>query len=320
MTTVEQISIVGLIIAFLATWGMILWRASNKTLNLPSVSSWSVPWNGTDVLVILAGFAFFSIAEGAVAHKLIAQAENSQVLPAVDSLSPAADKKSTGKELDLEHPIVQLAERDSSVWSLLLIACSAVIIAPLVEEFLFRGVIQGWLESVITEYQQDHPRAKSRGRMFAVLISATWFAAMHIRPPGTFQHLEILIPVNVASKTLFLLLVCGYLNWSTGRPILTTIFGSPPYKRDVLTAICCFFATQIVLLAIFFGAGLIAKEMVELNLLDQLVVVDPLPLFLLALGLGYLYSRSGRLLTCVVWHALFNLFSFIQLLARIHAQ
>lgn len=39
--------------------------------------------------------------------------------------------------------------------------------------------------------------------------------------------------------------------------------------------------------------------------------IDPFPIFVLALGLGYLYQRTGRLLTCIVMHACLNVTSLL---------
>jgi membrane protease YdiL (CAAX protease family) len=40
---------------------------------------------------------------------------------------------------------------------------------------------------------------------------------------------------------------------------------------------------------------------------------EPIPLFLLALVLGFLYQRTHRIIPCIVTHSLFNLFSMIIL-------
>jgi len=40
---------------------------------------------------------------------------------------------------------------------------------------------------------------------------------------------------------------------------------------------------------------------------------DPIPLFFLALGLGYLYYRTHRIIPCIAMHALFNAFSLAML-------
>ncbi|HJN12846.1 MAG: CPBP family intramembrane metalloprotease [Pirellulaceae bacterium] len=41
--------------------------------------------------------------------------------------------------------------------------------------------------------------------------------------------------------------------------------------------------------------------------------LDPIPLFVLALGLGYLYQRTHRILPCVVLHFLVNAFALVML-------
>jgi len=46
------------------------------------------------------------------------------------------------------HPLLEEMKREGSLTAYLLALTSAVLIAPLVEEFLFRVLIQGWLQSV----------------------------------------------------------------------------------------------------------------------------------------------------------------------------
>ncbi len=47
-----------------------------------------------------------------------------------------------------EHPIITLLKEHRQPWLLALCAFSAVIVAPLAEEFFFRVLLQGWLESL----------------------------------------------------------------------------------------------------------------------------------------------------------------------------
>ena len=44
---------------------------------------------------------------------------------------------------------------------------------------------------------------------------------------------------------------------------------------------------------------------------------DWIPLFVLALGLGYLYQRTQRVLPCIVVHVLFNSLAIIQIWANV---
>ncbi len=54
-----------------------------------------------------------------------------------------------------EHPVQMLLTKDSSPSVLLLCFLTAVIVAPLAEEFLFRVVLQGWMEAVTMSYRRE---------------------------------------------------------------------------------------------------------------------------------------------------------------------
>jgi membrane protease YdiL (CAAX protease family) len=45
----------------------------------------------------------------------------------------------------------------------------------------------------------------------------------------------------------------------------------------------------------------------------------PIPLFVLAIGLGYIYEKTGRLWPCIVVHGLLNLLTFVVLVAQLKA-
>jgi hypothetical protein len=87
------------------------------------------------------------------------------------------------------HPMLKLLEADSRAAALAWVAVSAVLLAPLLEELLYRVILQGWLES----------RA---GPMLAIPLVALLFAAVHFEP-GRPDGLP-LFP---------LALVLGYLYW-----------------------------------------------------------------------------------------------------------
>jgi membrane protease YdiL (CAAX protease family) len=78
---------------------------------------------------------------------------------------------------------------------------SAGLVAPLAEEFLFRVLLQGWLESL---GRQAEPESRSRGRWMPVVISAAVFALMHLPRPDV-------VPL------FFLALTLGYLYRQTHR-------------------------------------------------------------------------------------------------------
>jgi membrane protease YdiL (CAAX protease family) len=103
------------------------------------------------------------------------------------------------------HPVVEALATDLSLKTRLAVVLSAVIAAPIVEEFFFRRVLQGWLDRWV-------PRGG------AVPLSAAIFAALHLRQ-------------GLAPVPLFLLgLVLGELVRRTGSLVpailLHTLFNA----------------------------------------------------------------------------------------------
>ncbi len=67
---------------------------------------------------------------------------------------------------ETQHTLLKLLAADSSVSTVLIVVLSAVVAAPLIEELIFRVVIQGWLQTKL------HPVA-------AIGITSVLFAAVH---------------------------------------------------------------------------------------------------------------------------------------------
>jgi membrane protease YdiL (CAAX protease family) len=95
-----------------------------------------------------------------------------------------------------EHAILEMLQDGTApthVW--LASVLTAAIVAPLVEEFLFRGIVQGFLEKVFGPLSWT-----------PILISSTFFAAVHINGDSPAP-----IPL------FFFALVLGYLYRQTHR-------------------------------------------------------------------------------------------------------
>lgn len=139
------------------------------------------------------------------------------------------------------HPIIEGLLRDASPGKLAACMVSAVIVAPVFEEYVFRVLFQGWLERLRVMPEQfvsrkailmagvvDGEVSETRGILWPSIVSAAIFALMH------YSH-------------------------------------GP----------------------------------------------DPIPLFFLALGLGYIYQQTHRILPCIIVHFLLNLTSMLILLIHI---
>lgn len=73
-----------------------------------------------------------------------------------------------------EHPILDLLRRSREPATLAAVALSAVVAAPIGEEIFFRGILQGWFESLASR------RDPGRGSAWlAVAASSLAFAAAH---------------------------------------------------------------------------------------------------------------------------------------------
>lgn len=135
-----------------------------------------------------------------------------------------------------KHPLIELIRYNPQPPLIAAVIVSAVAVAPLVEEYLFRGLLQGWLERLADGH--DDP---------LVLILGRADQAPSVAAPGAARW-----PVAVSAFTFAILHVTHGPDW--------------------------------------------------------------IPLFVLALGLGYLYRQTHRLLPAIVVHGLLNACSLLVLL------
>lgn len=73
------------------------------------------------------------------------------------------------REPDAQHPLLQVLLESSGWTTTAWVAVMAIVGAPFAEEFLFRVVLQGWLERHMHAWQ-------------AIVLSSLAFAAMHFAP------------------------------------------------------------------------------------------------------------------------------------------
>jgi len=116
--------------------------------------------------------------------------------------------------MQYKHPfIIMLLESDStSLW--IAVAVSAVIVAPIAEEYFFRALVQGWFESLLDaatvdarpritdahvnadlhEVLMDPPTAPDLGllKYVPILLSSTLFAAAHVGHGGGWVAIFVL--------------------------------------------------------------------------------------------------------------------------------
>jgi membrane protease YdiL (CAAX protease family) len=76
----------------------------------------------------------------------------------------------------LEHPLAKLVSDQHGPALVALAALSAIVVAPLSEELLFRVVLQGWLEKALRRRRRPW---RSAHRVLPIMISSALFAFMH---------------------------------------------------------------------------------------------------------------------------------------------
>ncbi|HVA51629.1 MAG TPA: CPBP family intramembrane glutamic endopeptidase [Pirellulales bacterium] len=110
------------------------------------------------------------------------------------------------------HPIIEVLERHPSWLLYVLSGLSAVAVAPLAEELLFRALLQGWLESVRVLQAPDPVVAADseaapqvQPRRGAIIVSSLVFALLHL------GHGADAVPL------FFFALALGYLYQQTHR-------------------------------------------------------------------------------------------------------
>ena len=116
--------------------------------------------------------------------------------------------------MQYKHPFITmlLASDSASLW--IAVTVSAVVVAPIAEEYFFRGLVQGWFESLLnaaivdvppptvsphgddslTEHPVAEPAKPSQGllRYLPILLSSTLFAAAHVGHGGGWVAIFVL--------------------------------------------------------------------------------------------------------------------------------
>ncbi|MDR1491357.1 MAG: CPBP family intramembrane metalloprotease [Planctomycetaceae bacterium] len=284
-----------------------------------------VAWDAADVLLIIAFYFALQIGVSLILavpqqenqNRIVQQSETNDGGEEMDAETgeEQLSKKQTisDKELRREHPLVVIMKKASSR-SIAIIVCflSAIIIAPLTEEFIFRVVIQSGIASTIRKMSDDLAVEK----YLSILLPSLVFAAVHFRAspsddanyPMTPSQVEQMIRIMEATA-LANLLTMGtailFLRYVRGSK--WSDLGLKDFRKTGKYAL----GALIVLLIILFPILLFFNAIKHLF---PDVVVDPIPLFFFAVVLSTIYYRSRRFAVVFFLHAFFNAFSFFVLL------
>jgi membrane protease YdiL (CAAX protease family) len=176
-----------------------------------------------------------------------------------------------------KHPFILLLQSKPDTRLFVAISVNAVLLAPIVEELLFRGVLQGWLQSL------------RRGMGFDALLigSQRDVAPVAVAPP---EDAVMVAEVVQSTETP---LVAELVDPAETAPT------SVPAPRDSVAWLPILGSSLLFSLAHYSHGP------------------DWVPLLVLAMGLGYLFQRTHRLVPCMTVHFLLNLTSMALLFTQL---
>ena len=194
--------------AFLVVWATIIVRWRQRRPVIPYAPRRPAPWRGVDVAMVAIIFLAVQACVVYLATKFFG---------AEAMRTPAIYDPGHGSA---QHVTLQLMS-EGNVWVLLLCGFAAIVAAPVAEEFLFRVVLQGWLESLEQRRRRAMPTLRRwLPRAFLpILLTSTLFAMVHFRvdrPPIDRQILLFMMVGNAAAGLLTTVLAVVLLRWRTG--------------------------------------------------------------------------------------------------------
>ncbi|HZW29820.1 MAG TPA: CPBP family intramembrane glutamic endopeptidase [Isosphaeraceae bacterium] len=178
------------------------------------------------------------------------------------------------------HPVETMLRDQASGGVADLAILAAVIVAPLLEELLFRGIFQRWLIKLLSQ------------------LGAKWRAATQPRPARDLVRVLPVLPPDELD----------YRVSPLPEPVDPSQLGSGPAvepespTKNIEASAGPGAGIAIVLTSLFFAAVHIPQW------------PAPIPLFVLSLAIGTVYHRTGSLIAAVCMHAVFNGFSVLGLI------
>lgn len=279
--------IAGLFAASMILWGRVFARRARGQRVLEHEPRHSFPWHGGDVAIIMlwwfvgpasvamAGIWFF----GLPGKKAVAE---------------------PGAASDTVHPVARLLQSQHPGWVVLAVL-TAVVLAPVVEEYVFRLILQGWIERRWRRLRWALPAAlRAAPGTLSILCASCLFAGVHARTaalPDAPTTIALLLAVQTATSVITLLLIAA-LAWLRG-PLRLEMLGIGPgsLHRDIKLGLGAWLLATPPVYFLFWASALVVPAH---------FAPDPIPLFLLALVLGLLYFRTHRIVAPIVTHAAFN--------------
>jgi len=282
--------------ASLAVWTWVGTRVYVGKKVVPYERRRPVPWGGIEVLFLLGFFVFAPPVTVVAAVQLF------------DVSLPEPTQEGDARTPDVAHPVARVVLESHNPWDVLLACLLAVLIAPVVEELMFRVVLQGWVEKLENRYRRRLPAGlRVLPGAAPVLFASVVFAAMHYRVAGPR------VPVDILAFFFRCQAVAGITTVLVGALVFR--LGSGATFSDVGLVVRRLPGDiRLGLLAYLAVTGPIYLVLIAANLvIPKTVSADPIPLVFLAIVLGALYYRTHRIVPSIVLHMAFNATAVVML-------
>jgi len=245
------------------------------------------PWRGPDVALVMLWWFLGGVVVLASAKALF-------------GLGPGELGAEGAGPSETVHPVAQLLHTQRPALVLLALF-AAVVAAPISEEYVFRLLLQGWVESACRRLGRAHSASAILSpTAVSIAVSSLVFAAVHLRfaaPKRPADTLALLLVARLLVNTgaLGLIVVLAGLR----RELRLKILGIVPRRLgyDVLLGLGAWLVVTPPVYCLFWAL---------LPIVPAGIAPDPVPLLLLAIVLGLLYARTRRIVAPIVAHMAFN--------------
>lgn len=227
--------------------------------------------------------------------------------PKVPAIAPSTEQMA-------DHPALIAVRQEPQMTPTIFFVVA--LVAPGYEEFLFRLLLLGGLESTLWRiaWRKRWPLRKwfPSGTTMAIFLTGFLFAALHIRPTQSTQISPIflsweLLLFHGTAQILVGVLILAVLRRGFGARITDLGLDPGPSGRFWIQDIKIgLFAAALTIVPLFVLQGIVRILFQSLHIP---MVSDPVAIFLLAIVLGGMYIRTRRLLPCVVLHSCLNAIS-----------
>lgn len=182
-----------------------------------------------------------------------------------------------------EHPTMKLLASDPRIGTIGVCWFMAVLVAPISEEFFFRGVLQNWLQ----RFNANMFRSNQ-------IVMGGWYGG----PEGETILEEDSIGDSQSDSNLPAVASDNpYRSPAMMQPASVESNGGDPNQNAIIPIVL----TSLIFGFLHFGQG-----------------AAPIPLFVLSLGLGFLYQRTRSLVPCFIVHFLLNGYSMFWFTVSIY--